>query len=391
MIVMTLMLSGCGSGYLLGINDPAHGIYSISQSELNSEIEHFEQTKGISCSDIPEIYDISRLRVGSMVDANIKVIRGNSENHEMSYTTIMLNDIETTEEGEIYQEKILATTYPGEILSNYKPDELKKVICKKVEGQTSKIIDFKLAYQEELKVADKPIACKVYKFNKITAGTTSGYYSLTNNFTTLWVSDEIPFGIVKDETKTLVVSETFPTSIGSKTFTNRIKAEMLINFEVTGFDYATVVNPVAIIQDIKKNGLGDRYFIKDIPISSEKLAGCFMIAGSPKIGCATSSGWNITFAFPHSHSLWHIEVAEANYVTLASPEIFKKIMTHSHSILAEAVNLIFLYPKEISISKDETSIPITIPLSDGSIHIRWQRWGSGLVSCKKMINARNKT
>lgn len=262
------------------------GIQSLQPSDMQSEIERFEQAKGISCSDIPVIYDITPLKVGSMV--KWKSVNYRIPDKSFISSTI-LNDIEVTSDGEWYQIKIDAESA---ILTNYQNKLSSKIVCidesaaepkrnmqlkddmlaelrkqnvidsvisgvsvapilgpiaaglavaegmrgdnrakevyekslemrQEIEAKTekeTKLIDFKLVSEELLIVSGSPVPCKVYLIDLMTMTKSPSYSkgvfnipastSIIYESKKLWVSDDIPFGIAKHETKHSTITQT---------------------------------------------------------------------------------------------------------------------------------------------------------------------------------------
>lgn len=69
----------------------------------------------------------------------------------------------------------------------------------------TKVIDFNLISNENLTIANKNIACKVYQVNRIRCqinpglGRVPGWTMLTNESEKLWISDDVPFGVARVE------------------------------------------------------------------------------------------------------------------------------------------------------------------------------------------------
>ena len=228
-----------------------------SRFVLQSEINRFEQTQGLSCSEIPEIYDMSRLKVGSTV--KIKSIYDKSK--KPFFETMILRDIQSTKiekqyiidlvigkdiytiEGEssafnrvVCSDKINMRNYTrtggdnipsaiikgaliagpiGIALSLYDyslMQEIDKEAAQSLREQEieTKIVDFKLISHERLTIANQSISCKVYQIQTITRQTRPsmkklpGATLIIDESIKLWISDDVPFGEVKREgSKTL--------------------------------------------------------------------------------------------------------------------------------------------------------------------------------------------
>lgn len=69
----------------------------------------------------------------------------------------------------------------------------------------TKIIDFNLVANENIALADRIVACKVYQANTITCQMAPGterlpaFTFLINESRKIWISNEVPFGVVKTE------------------------------------------------------------------------------------------------------------------------------------------------------------------------------------------------
>lgn len=90
-------------------------------AEWQVEVDRFERAQGLSCSQVPELYDISRLKVGSTV--KIKSICGKTE----YLTTKILYDIKSAEN----RKKYIVNEIMGNDISTLEGDVLafSKVIC----------------------------------------------------------------------------------------------------------------------------------------------------------------------------------------------------------------------------------------------------------------------
>jgi len=213
-------------------------------AEWQSEVDRFERTQGFSCSQIPELYDTSRLKVGSTVKK--RDISGKTK----CFTTKVLYDIKSTENGKRY---IINEIYGDNTFTREgEPLAFSKVICedginyidytkaqdniptavikgaltggpigaamglrqrsfmqgvykrvaqdfkeKKIE---TKILDFKLVSQEKLTIANQVVSCRVYQIQTITKGILPSIHDfITEASRKVWISDDVPFGLVKSE------------------------------------------------------------------------------------------------------------------------------------------------------------------------------------------------
>lgn len=136
LIVVVILFIGC--------HRMAPGIQFLKPSDMQAEIERFKQAKGISCSDIPVIYDSSPLKVGSMVKSKMV----NSQIPDKSFlSSTTLNDIAVTGSGEQYHIK---TDTDG--IGNYQYIHNKlssKIICID-ETETEPEYDIQLKWGEDI-------------------------------------------------------------------------------------------------------------------------------------------------------------------------------------------------------------------------------------------------
>ncbi|MBI4708342.1 MAG: ankyrin repeat domain-containing protein [Candidatus Omnitrophica bacterium] len=116
----------------------------------------------------------------------------------------------------------------------------------------------------------------------------------------------------------------------------------------------TDTNPLTIIENIKKNGTGNRFFIKDIPLSSKMMAACFF---EGYMNCV--SGVN--------------DVNITDNVTLASFKSSQDIIKQGNKLAEDALNKfsdVFAKPIYILYSKTppKSLADIKAPLGNGSVH-----------------------
>lgn len=221
-------------------------------AEWQSVVDRFERTQGLSCSQVPELYDISRLKVGSMVKTEFT--GGKSKQLE----TKTLHDIKSTENEKRYivNKKIRSNifTLEGDPLAfskvicsdkinyiNYVstgPDSILDAINKggllypltmwgmskrvaqvfKEHKIETKILDFKLVSQEKLTIANQDVSCRVYQIQTITRETIPSINdSIRDGSGKVWISDDVPFGFVKSESNAVMYNSGFYFKIGQET------------------------------------------------------------------------------------------------------------------------------------------------------------------------------
>ena len=214
---------------------------SGSRSLLQPEIDRFEQIQGLSCSEIPELYDISRLKAGSTV----KMSSIYDKSTKPFFQTTILRDIQSTKTGKQYivdwvigkdiytlegdslafskvicfdkinytnyvktgPDSILDVIHKGGLLYPLTMWGVSKQVAQGLREQKieTKILDFKLISHERLIIANQSISCKVYQIQTITRRTipsmkkVAGYTLIIDESIKLWISDDVPFGSVKRE------------------------------------------------------------------------------------------------------------------------------------------------------------------------------------------------
>ncbi|MBU3895982.1 hypothetical protein KKG36_01585 [Patescibacteria group bacterium] len=213
-------------------------------AEWQSVVDRFEQTQGLSCSQALELYDISRLKVGSTVKTESTC--GKSK----QLVTKTLQDIKSAENGKRYivneiigndtftregcplafskvicedginyidyakaQDNIPTAVITGALVAgpigaamNLYQRSFMQGVYKQVaqvfkEHKTeTKILDFKLVSQEKLTIANQTVSCRVYQIQAITREIyPSSSDSITDTSRKVWISDDVPFGLVRSE------------------------------------------------------------------------------------------------------------------------------------------------------------------------------------------------
>jgi len=221
----------------------------------NSEALRFEQAKALAASDIPDLYNLSRLSKGSQV--KIKHTRDNSS--ETYFTVKTVKDvtagngnsvyaIDSVTEGNTYTfsedsaslRKVVSpyesiqpltglkdqpgSSLPQQIINvigagnlvigivaapitHMQEKERNKEIGNQMRAMRieKKVIGFKLVAEEELRVANKNILCKVYEVHTLTRQTMPqskimpASLFVMDGTERIWISEDVPFGIVKTE------------------------------------------------------------------------------------------------------------------------------------------------------------------------------------------------
>ncbi|MDD5194660.1 MAG: hypothetical protein PHQ96_03165 [Candidatus Omnitrophica bacterium] len=255
-------------------------------AEWQAEVDRFERAQGLSCFQVPELYDTSRLKVGSTV--NIKSIYGKSKYS----TTKILYDIKPVENGKKY----IINEIMGNYMSTLEGDPLafSKVICtddtkytnfpmpgvdnvptavikgalsagpvgvamnlidrpstQRVYNQVeqdlkehhkveTKILDFKLVSQEKLTIANQAVSCRVYQIQTITRVTYSSNMGFVmEESLKVWISDDVPFGFVKSEGSQISYQGTLHCKYREKTGETILtsKQDSIVKNEVAEFKY----------------------------------------------------------------------------------------------------------------------------------------------------------
>lgn len=235
------LLSGCATG---SMHLAPKGV-----SGLPSAIARFKETKGLSCSELPVLYDVSRLKAGSSVRMKLTFEAG-----QPSDVTMTLREIK----GAGAQKKYIMEVVSGRTryVLGGGPSALDKVVCSddcKIESYyvkrdnsvwalvssmgagvavgvlqeliqraceppegrelssmkdmkiETKIIDFKLVSEETLTVSGRAIRCRVYAVQSISRESVkplehaASSTAIVEETKKVWISDEVPFGLVKSE------------------------------------------------------------------------------------------------------------------------------------------------------------------------------------------------
>jgi len=237
-----ILLGGCATG---NMHLAPKGV-----SGLPPAVARFEETKGLSCSGLSALYDISRLKAGSSVKMKLTY----DQSGQPSDVTMALREIKSAGAQKKYIMEVTSdrTRY---VLAGG-PSALDKVVCsddckiesyyvkrdssiwtlissfgagravgvvyeliqraseppegrevpsmKDMEVET-KIIDLKLVSEETLNIAGRSIPCKVYAVKTISREVLSpmknaaGSIAIVEEEKKVWISDEVPFGLVKSE------------------------------------------------------------------------------------------------------------------------------------------------------------------------------------------------
>ncbi|RJQ51373.1 MAG: hypothetical protein C4526_10335 [Nitrospiraceae bacterium] len=136
----------------------------------------------------------------------------------------------------------------------------------------------------------------------------------------------------------------------------------------------TEANPPTTIEDIKKNGLGNRFFIKEIPLSSEMMAACFNLVNCVSRVNNSKSVDNVTLASRES-------VKELIKQAGMNPRLLGAMFDRF-----DAFNkpIYIIYQKEVP----ESQADITAPLGNGSIH---EIYGSVRIGNYNFLNEGDKS
>jgi len=255
LLIIVILIGGCATTIPQSAQQ--------DRADMNAEIQRFEQAKALSPADIPDIYNVSRLCKGS----NVKIKHKQDNAGEVYFTTKTVRDVKAGGSGKMYTidsvtegrthtfsedtaslRKVVSPyentqpladfkDLPGSSLSqeivnvigagnlavgivaapiaHLQEKERNKEAGDQMRGMRieRKIIDFKLVSNEALRVADKNILCKVYQVHSLTRQTmpsskiTPSSSFIMDGSERIWVSEDVPFGIVKREsTQTLHMS-----------------------------------------------------------------------------------------------------------------------------------------------------------------------------------------
>jgi len=234
------LLSGCATGSMHLAPKGASG--------LPPAIARFKETKGFSCSELPVLYDVSRLKAGSSVKMRLTFDAGRP-----SDVTTTLREIKNDGTQKRYMVEVASdrTRYvldggPSALdrvicSDDFKVDsyyvkrdnsvwvlvssvgagvvgvlqELIQRACEPAEGREvpsmkdasveTKVVDFKLVSEETLKVSGRPVPCRVYAVETISreifapVAHAASSTAIVEETKKVWISDEVPFGFVKSE------------------------------------------------------------------------------------------------------------------------------------------------------------------------------------------------
>lgn len=219
--VLLIMLSGCATAIPLSMQK--------DDSDYQHWTEIFEQAKGLSDDEIPAQYNYSRLREGSSV--KMKVTNNFSTSSDFITT---LREIRAVDNKKLYF--IEHISGESAFISKVEPASLSKIIdphesihadefysnieyasksaraeielaTQSLKGAKveSKIVDFKLISDEKLLIAHQSIVCKVYQVHTITRHVMPstkmmlGMNAIIDETKKIWISDDVPFGLVKSQ------------------------------------------------------------------------------------------------------------------------------------------------------------------------------------------------
>jgi len=272
-LLLAFLLSGCSTGNARFMPKGASG--------LPSAISRFEQAKGISCSELPVLYDVSRLKAGSSVKLQLNY----DNSKKPSFETMSLREIRPANREKKYIIDIVSgfTHYSlegdtssfnrvicsdGASIKGYfiKRDRSAWALVKSAGGGVlgiaaelierarepaegrefkgmedteteTKIIDFKFVFQDILTIAGRSVPCKVYIMQTVAREMISPKEnspratSIIEERKRVWISDEVPFGLVRSEGKKIVNME-----VPGMGFIN-IGQDISENCEVVEFNY----------------------------------------------------------------------------------------------------------------------------------------------------------
>ena len=240
--IFLLLISGCAATFPTQPVNP----------EAQLQMQRFEAAKSLTASEIPDIYNASRLRPGSSV--KIKYTGTNSE--KPYFSSKVLRDIKSNGANKVYiidsasndaaftfeenpsslakiispQEDLtpmkdykmpegdnLPTKFiqsapfvslagaPFLIMDYYRMKGINEDVSKHIKGMRveTKVIDFKFISSEIVRVTGKDIPCKIYQVHSLTRQTSPPTKRIPSpafimeEVKKIWISDDIPFGIVK--------------------------------------------------------------------------------------------------------------------------------------------------------------------------------------------------
>jgi len=254
---------------------------AIKKSPPYAEISKFDNTKEIPNSQIPEVYDESPLRIGSMAKYIVEDSRGEGP----SVMKMELRDIKSNSAGKIYvvetsytidsRESNIITISDAPILrradftnldgGEYSRTEnanvkyaihIEKVVLfglaglaelldsieiskkatsrlkEQLDSKRRKIEKFSFVGNEDVTIDNKSIPCKIYEIQSISKNFVvfkkgeAGRPFIERSFTREWICDKVPFGRVRSQSKVLAYIED-----------NKPPMEYNYNFRVTSFQY----------------------------------------------------------------------------------------------------------------------------------------------------------
>ncbi len=241
LLAAVVLLSGCSTGSMR--------LAPKSVSGLPSAIARFEQTRGLACSELPVLYDISRLKAGSSVKMKLAydqsgrpsdvtmtlretkgagaekkyimdVISGRTryaiEGSSSAFDRIICSDDSKIESYYLKRDNstwVLVQSAAGGVLGiaielierACEPQEGRELSSMKDTKVETKIIDFKLVSEETLTVSGRLIPCRVYAVRSISRESVkplehaASSTAIIEETKKVWISDEVPFGLVKSE------------------------------------------------------------------------------------------------------------------------------------------------------------------------------------------------
>jgi|GEM_PF-1434911 len=241
-----ILLGGCATGNMR--------LAPKGVSGLPPAMARFEETKGLFCSELPALYDISHLKAGSSVKMKLTFEEGRPSDATMTLLEIKDAGMQKRYRVEVTSDRTRYVLDGGpsafnrvicsddfKIDSYYvkgddnvwvalvgsfvscraagvlyelirracdrEPPEGREVPSMKDASIETKIIDFKFLADETLNISGRPVPCKVYAVKTISREVfaplahAAASTAIVEETKKVWISDEVPFGLVKSEGK----------------------------------------------------------------------------------------------------------------------------------------------------------------------------------------------
>ncbi len=240
---------------LIGCATAARQSKQADETDIKLRMQQFEQARGLSASEIPEQYDVSRLRQGSKVKIKytcnnskgsvliaklLREVRSNGNNKDYLIDLVRDKDTSTFQEDASSMARVVrpqeAPDFAKSVNNSYQGPNFPTAIIQgaltggpigvavnlsqysrmkeagkqraqqfKDTKMESKIISCDLISNERLKIASREVLCRVYQVHTMTrqimpsSESLPGMRTVVDESKKVWISDEVPFGFVKSQ------------------------------------------------------------------------------------------------------------------------------------------------------------------------------------------------